>query len=69
VIACQQMKEALERIDSGVLFVLLGHTQEGDELINSNQAAFEKSLQAELNNITLSSKGEKAARLRDLFGQ
>ena len=55
VIACQQMKEALERIDSGVLFVLLGHTQEGNELVNSNQAAFEKSLQVELNNITLSS--------------
>lgn len=69
VIACQQMKEALERIDSGVLFVLLGHTQEGNELVNSNQAAFEKSLQAELNNITLSAEGEKAARLRDLFGQ
>src|SRR5665647_673626 len=69
VIACQQMKEALERIDSGVLFVLLGHTREGNELVNSNQAAFEKSLQAELNNITLSAEGEKAARLRDLFGQ
>ena len=29
VIACQQMKEALERIDSGILFVLLGHTAGG----------------------------------------
>jgi signal transduction histidine kinase len=67
VIACQQMKEALERIDSGVLFVLLGHTQEGEELVRNNQAVFEKSLQVELSNITLPAEGEKAARLRDLF--
>lgn len=69
VIACQQMKEALERIDSGVLFVLLGHTREGGELVRDNQAAFEKSLQVELNNITLPAEGEKAARLLDLFRQ
>ncbi len=69
VIACQQMKEALERIDSGTLFVLLGHTREGGELIRDNQAAFEEALQVELSNITLPAEGEKAARLRDLFRQ
>jgi signal transduction histidine kinase/HAMP domain-containing protein len=69
VIACQEMKEALERIDSGILFVLLGHAREGGELIRDNQAAFEKSLQVELSNITLPAEGEKAARLRDLFRQ
>jgi two-component system, NtrC family, sensor histidine kinase KinB len=69
VIACQQMKEALERIDSGILFVLLGHAREGNDLIRDNQAAFEESLKAALNNITLPAEGEKAARLRDLFGQ
>ena len=69
VIACQQMKEALERIDSGLLFVLLGREQEGDELVRNNQAAFEKALQVELSNITLTAEGEKAARLRDLFRQ
>jgi len=69
VIACQQMKEALERIDSGILFVLLGHAREGNDLIRDNQAAFEESLEAALNNITLPAEGEKAARLRDLFGQ
>src|SRR4030043_751974 len=69
VIACQQMKEALERIDSGILFVLLGHAREGEELVRDNQAAFEKSLQVQLNNITLPAEGEKAARLQNLFGQ
>jgi NtrC-family two-component system sensor histidine kinase KinB len=63
------MKEALERIDSGVLFSLLGHEREGGELVRANQAAFEKSLQGELDNITLPAEGEKAARLRDLFKQ
>jgi len=69
VIACQQMKEALERIDSGILFVLLGHAREGEELVRNNQAALEKSLQIELNSITLPGEGEKAAQLRELFGQ
>lgn len=69
VIASQQMKEALERIDSGVLFVLLGHTREGEDLVRTNRANFAKALQVELNNITVPGEGEKAARLRDLFGQ
>ena len=69
VIACQQMKEALERVDSGVLFILLGHAQEGETLVRDHQAAFEKALQAALGNITLPAEGEKAARLRDQFGQ
>jgi NtrC-family two-component system sensor histidine kinase KinB len=67
VIACQQMKEALERIDSGVLFLLLGYQQEGMELINANESDFEKALQVELNNITLPGEGEKVHQLQDMF--
>jgi NtrC-family two-component system sensor histidine kinase KinB len=40
VLACQEMKEALERIDSGYLFVLLGHTTDGESLIRDNRAVF-----------------------------
>jgi signal transduction histidine kinase len=69
VIACQQMKEALERIDSGVLFTLLGHAQQGGELVRNNRAFFEKALQVELGNITLPDEGEKARRLRELYRQ
>jgi PAS domain S-box-containing protein len=69
VIACQQMKEALERIDSGLLFILLGETREGEELVDRNRGLFEKNLQTELNTITLPGEGEKAARLHDLFEQ
>jgi len=69
VIACQEMKEALERIDSGILFFLLGHTREGEELVRNNQAAFEKSLQVQMSNVTLPAEGEITARLRELFGK
>jgi signal transduction histidine kinase len=69
VIACQQMKEGLEWIDRGLLFTLLGDTKEGEDLILKNEAVFEKALQAELNNITVSGEGEKAAEVKDLYGR
>jgi NtrC-family two-component system sensor histidine kinase KinB len=69
VIACQEMKEALERMDSGILFISLGEKQQGTELIQKNQTVFERALQLELNNITLPGEGEKAHRLKDLFQQ
>ena len=69
VIACQQMKEALERMDSGILFELLGYTQKRDELIRKNELLFEVALQVELNNITLPGEGEKASHLQALFGK
>src|SRR5512137_752691 len=67
VLACQQMKESLERIDSGTLFVLLGHTDQGRALIRDNRASFESSLETELHNITLPDEGPMAARLQDLY--
>jgi NtrC-family two-component system sensor histidine kinase KinB len=67
VIACQDMKEALERMDSGILFSLLGYSEKGDDLIRKNDQAFEKALQGELNNITLRGEGEKATHLQGLF--
>jgi len=67
VIACQQMKEALERIDSGSLFTLLGDSQVGLALISENSRLFEEALRAEENNLTLPGEGEKAAQVRALF--
>jgi len=69
VIACQEMKEALERIDSVILFTLLGYSREGTEFIRKNESVFEKALQTELNNITLSGEGDKAAHVQVLFKQ
>ena len=67
VVACQQMKEALERIDSGILFTLLDERSTGEDLIAKNRTAFETALQVEMNTITLPGEGEKAVRLKDLF--
>lgn len=69
VIASQQMKEALERMDSGTLFTLLGDTDQGNALIVQNEPVFEEALQTELSNITLSGEREKALRIRELFTQ
>ena len=69
VIACQEMKEALERMDSGALFMVLNHESQGKDLITKNEPLFEKALQAELNNVTLPGEGEKAESLRLLFNQ
>lgn len=69
VIACQRMKEALERIDSGLLFTLLGQSDLGTDLIRRNAAEFKDALGIELNTITLPGEAEKAGRVRDLFAR
>ena len=40
VIACQEMKEALERTDSGALFCLLGY-EDGKKLMGENKRTFQ----------------------------
>src|SRR5271157_5960402 len=69
VVACQDMKEALERIDSGILFILLGYEQKGLGLVTQNTTAFRSALKVELNNITLPGEGDKAEQLQQLFEQ
>lgn len=69
VIACQQMKEALERMDSGLLFILLGERVKGEALVAANETSFRAALQVELDTITLPGEGEKAALIRDSFGR
>jgi NtrC-family two-component system sensor histidine kinase KinB len=67
VIACQRMKDGLERIDSGLLFTLLGDIEEGETLIRRNQTVFEDALRIELDTITLPGEHEKAVLLQELF--
>ncbi len=69
VLASQQMKEALERIDSGLLFVLIGETAKGRELVQKNTGLFETALDVEINNVTLPGEGEKAEGIRELYGR
>jgi signal transduction histidine kinase len=67
VIACQRMKESLERIDSGCLFTMLGDIQVGQALISKNALLFAEALRSEESNITVTGEGQKAVRVRDLF--
>lgn len=69
VVACQEMKEALERMDSGAVFVLLGAEEKGNEQIARHAPLFEKALSTEMGNITLPTEGEKAGELKRLFQQ
>jgi len=67
VVACQSMKEALERIDSGVLFSFLGPSAESRRVIEDNRRIFGEALKAELQNITMPGEKETAGRIPGLF--
>ena len=67
VVAAQEMKEALERIDSGALFSLAGDAERGRALVELQRPRFEKALAIELGNITIVGEQERAERVRDLF--
>ena len=69
VIACQEMKESMEKIDDGALLVILGFRKEGIDAINKNTPDFEKALSIELHNITLPGEGQKANHLRELYAR
>ncbi len=67
VIACQQMKESLERMDSGVLFVLMGYEAEGAQQIDPSIVRFEKAMDAEGGNITLPEEGPVFSELQNAY--
>jgi len=67
VLACDRMKEALERLDSAALFALAGEGRKGRELAAESGPRFAAALQAELGNITESGEGERAARVQQLY--
>lgn len=67
VIACERMKESLERMDSAALFALGGELERGRALAARHHPRFEEALQIELDNITLPGEGERAERLRQLY--
>jgi signal transduction histidine kinase len=67
VVACQEMKESLERIDSGILFTIAGKEVEGNKLIAYYTSAFRSALNTELDNITISGEREMSQRIKTLF--
>lgn len=69
VVACQNMKESLERMNSGILYTLSGHAAEGERLIAHYKTRFHASLEVEQGNITLAGERGKSRQIRTLFGQ
>jgi signal transduction histidine kinase len=67
VVACQEMKESLERVDRGILFTLIRDEALGTKLIEENIPKFNAALEVEINNITLVGERAAAERIRTLF--
>lgn len=58
VVACQEMNEALERQDSGALFVASGRVDVGAPMLTEHRGKFEVALATEARNVTLPGEGE-----------
>jgi two-component system, NtrC family, sensor histidine kinase KinB len=67
VVACQEMKESLERIDSGILFTFAGKESEGNKLIADYTSDFHSALNTEFDNITIPGEREMSQRIKTLF--
>src|SRR5262249_43388500 len=64
VLAAQKMKEALERIDSGALFILAGHSVDAARGIDRHRGVFEDELRVQEGNITEPGEHDVKKRLR-----
>ena len=69
VLAGQQMKEAAERMDSGLFFSLVGEEERGRDLYKRNLPVFKEALKTELGNITLPGEDNLAEDLRRLHDE
>jgi signal transduction histidine kinase len=63
VLAVQDMKESLERMDSGALFSLTGDPAQGRTLIEEYGPRFRYSLDLELSNLTLPGERDRAEKI------
>lgn len=64
VLAAQRMKEAVERMDSGALFLVAGQPDKGLLQLDANLRRFEAELRVEEDNITERGEAELARHLR-----
>jgi len=69
VLAAQGMKEAIERMDSGLMFAVGGRDKHGRDQFNANRPRFEQHLKTEKGNITLPGEQALADTLDGLFIQ
>jgi signal transduction histidine kinase len=67
VLAAQRMKEAIERMDSGALFIVAGERQKGLEQADKYRPLFEAELKVQEGNITEAGEKEFTTGLRDAW--
>lgn len=67
ILAAERMKEAIERMDSGLLFVIAGQEARGREQFEANRTRFEEQLRIEQGNVTLPGEQKLADDLSSLF--
>lgn len=68
ITAAEEMVEALERQDSGVLLLLLGRSAEGREIIDEARLSFEEAFSAAGRNITIDGERAVLDRIRENYG-
>ncbi len=61
------MKEAIERIDSGTMFLVIGEAEQGNRQVRSNRTLFENELKVQEANITEPGEKEATSNLRALW--
>ena len=66
VLAAEGMKEALERMDSAMLFAIGGEEEQAHSQFAENQPVFERNLKIEQGNVTLPGEQEMVRRLDHL---
>ena len=66
VLATQRMKESIERMDRGALFLVAGQRGKGTEQAAQNRERFESELRVEEENITEAGEADAARKLRRL---
>jgi two-component system, NtrC family, sensor histidine kinase KinB len=69
VVAGQQMKESLERMDSAAFFTLVGEDARGRQLYQQNEPIFAENLRIEEHNVTLPGEQALADSLHSLFAK
>jgi hypothetical protein len=65
--ATEEMVEALEREDSGILLLLMGRWEEGRRILNSADSAFTRNVAIASNNITIPGEHEYVNRVRTAY--
>src|SRR5262249_60243997 len=66
VLAAERMKEALERMDSSLLFAIGGEERQARDQFDEYRPMFERNLKIEQNNVTLPGEQELADALTNL---